>query len=39
MLVTEHQHNGARLTACVNVLQQVLKIKGEILMEIAEGNF
>ena len=39
MLVTEHQHNGARLTACVNVLHQVSKINGEILMEIAEGSF
>ena len=39
MLVTEHQHNGTKLTACVNVLQQVSKINGEILMEIAEGSF
>ena len=38
MLVTEHQHNGANLTACVNVLQQVSKTNGEIVMETAEGS-
>jgi len=38
MLVTEHQLNGANLTACVNVLQQALKTNGEILMETAEGS-